>query len=223
MAKILITGASQGIGFQVCKHALEQGHEVVCLNRSLGELKGVKSDKLHVYQLDINKASDSEIITIFKKHQPELLLNNAALLINQDWQELSKTDFIQMMELNAYAPLRLAQLSTKAEISLKHILNIGSMGGFQGAKKYPDIMGYSMTKGALHTLTECLSEALKEKGTSVNALALGAVQTEMLAKAFPNYKAPTEAIQMGAYILEFLLSGYAFFNGKILPVSNSNP
>ena len=64
---------------------------------------------------------------------------------------------------------------------------------------------------------------MKEDGISVNCLALGAVQTEMLAEAFPNYKAPLIPEEMADYIAEFAINGHKYFNGKILPISLSTP
>ena len=54
-------------------------------------------------------------------------------------------------------------------------------------------------------------------------LALGAVQTEMLAEAFPGYEAPVNALQMAEYIMGFALTGNKLYNGKMLQVSNSTP
>jgi NAD(P)-dependent dehydrogenase (short-subunit alcohol dehydrogenase family) len=68
-----------------------------------------------------------------------------------------------------------------------------------------------------------LAEELKAKGVSVNCLALGAAQTDMLAKAFPAFKAPMSADEMAAFIAWFAVNGHQFFNGKILPVSLSTP
>ena len=68
-----------------------------------------------------------------------------------------------------------------------------------------------------------MAEEYKDKGIAFNALALGAVQTEMLQQAFPGYKAPTTADTMAAYIADFALFGNKYFNGKILPVAISTP
>jgi 3-oxoacyl-[acyl-carrier protein] reductase len=57
----------------------------------------------------------------------------------------------------------------------------------------------------------------------VNCLAIGAVQTEMLGKAFPGYKAPVNPQQMANYIIDFALTGHQYFNGKIIPVSSTTP
>jgi len=64
---------------------------------------------------------------------------------------------------------------------------------------------------------------LIEEKISVNCLALGSAQTEMLEKAFPGFESPIQAYQMGKYIADFALTGHQFFNGKILPVALSTP
>jgi NAD(P)-dependent dehydrogenase (short-subunit alcohol dehydrogenase family) len=68
-----------------------------------------------------------------------------------------------------------------------------------------------------------MAEEFKNDGIAVNCLALGAVQTGMLEEAFPGYKAPLTAGEMGKYIADFALNGNRYFNGKILPVSVSTP
>jgi len=104
-----------------------------------------------------------------------------------------------------------------------HVVNITSMGGFQGSMKFKGLSHYSASKAALASLTECLAEEFKLEEMVFNALALGAVQTEMLAEAFPNYKAPVSAEQMGEFIANFSLNAKTFFNGKIIPISISIP
>ena len=97
------------------------------------------------------------------------------------------------------------------------------MGAFQGSVKFPGLSLYSASKGALAILSECMAEELKDFGISVNCLALGAAQTEMLSEAFPGYKAPLTAEDMAEYIADFTLSGHKYYNGKILPLSQSTP
>ena len=97
------------------------------------------------------------------------------------------------------------------------------MGGVQGSSKFPGLSAYSSSKGAVITLTEMLSEEYKNTGPAFNVLALGAVQTEMLNQAFPGYKAPISSEEFAVYLLDFALTGHKFYNGKILPISSSNP
>ena len=68
-----------------------------------------------------------------------------------------------------------------------------------------------------------IGDELKDNGPRCNALALGAVQTEMLAEAFVDYKAPVSASQMANYIADFSLNGHHLYNGKVLPISQSTP
>ena len=97
------------------------------------------------------------------------------------------------------------------------------MGGYQGSAKFPGLSLYSSSKGALAVLTECLAEEFKDREIRVNCLALGAVQTEMLSEAFPEYQAPILPQDMAGFIKDFAVTGHHFMNGKILPVSLSTP
>jgi NAD(P)-dependent dehydrogenase (short-subunit alcohol dehydrogenase family) len=104
-----------------------------------------------------------------------------------------------------------------------HVVTISSMGGVQGSLKFAGLAAYSSSKGAVITLSELLAEEYKEQGISFNVLALGSVQTEMLQEAFPGYQAPLSASEMANYIYDFTLTGNKYFNGKVLPVSSTNP
>ena len=104
-----------------------------------------------------------------------------------------------------------------------HVVTISSMGGIQGSLKFPGLAAYSSSKGAVITLTELLAEEYKESGPQFNVLAIGAVQTEMLKQAFPDFQAPTTALEMAEYIFDFSLNGNKYFNGKVIQVSNTTP
>jgi NAD(P)-dependent dehydrogenase (short-subunit alcohol dehydrogenase family) len=104
-----------------------------------------------------------------------------------------------------------------------HIVNISSMGGFQGSSKYPGLSFYSASKAAIACLSECLATEFSSYGIKVNCLALGAVQTDMFESAFPGYHAPVGAKEMAGFISYFALRGHRYFNGKIIPVASTNP
>ena len=104
-----------------------------------------------------------------------------------------------------------------------HILNISSMGGFQGSAKFPGLCAYSTAKGSLAIFSEALNEEFSQFGISVNCLCLGAVQTEMLEKAFPGYEAPVSAAEMGDFISDFLQNAHKYISGKVLPIALNNP
>jgi NAD(P)-dependent dehydrogenase (short-subunit alcohol dehydrogenase family) len=104
-----------------------------------------------------------------------------------------------------------------------HIVNISSLGGMMGSKKFPGLSAYSSSKGAVSVFTEALAEELKESEISVNCLALGGVQTSMFEKAFPGVKALQSPPQMAQFIADFAVTGHKFFNGKVIPVSQAVP
>tara|TARA_Y100000389_G_C17438128_1_gene506812 strand:+ start:1035 stop:1568 length:534 start_codon:yes stop_codon:yes gene_type:complete len=152
------------------------------------------------------------------------LINNAGLLVNKSFSEISESDFQNLAQVNWIGPAMIIQKMMPLFNPGAHVLNISSMGGFQGSEKFPGLAGYSSSKGALVTLTECLQTELGGEGSVIfNALCLGAVQTEMLKEAFPDYSAPTSSEQMGDYLADFVLFGQKSFAGKVLPVSISTP
>ena len=121
-----------------------------------------------------------------------------------------------MYAVNLFGVVRLTQVMLPFMQAGAHIISISSMGGVQGSVKFAGLAAYSSSKGALITLMEVLAEELKERGIVCNTLALGAVQTEMLSEAFPDYKATVTPEEMARYITEFALSGAKLFNGKTL-------
>ena len=152
-----------------------------------------------------------------------MLINNAGVLINKPFEELKELDFVEMLQGNFIGHVRMIQGIVNLMSEGSHIVNIGSMGAFQGSAKFAGLSAYSSSKAALHTLTECLALELAEKDIKVNCLALGSAQTEMLEKAFPGYESPVMAFEMGKYIADFAITGHRFFNGKVLPVAVSTP
>jgi NAD(P)-dependent dehydrogenase (short-subunit alcohol dehydrogenase family) len=128
-----------------------------------------------------------------------------------------------MFSVNTKAPFLIVKALLPYFNKPSHIVNISSMGGFQGSVKFSGLSLYSASKGALAILTECLAEELKEKDIKVNCLALGSVQTEMLAEAFPGYKAQSGPAEMAEFIDNFALNAHRNMNGKIIPVSSTTP
>lgn len=226
---IVITGASRGIGFETAK-IISKNHTVVAIARDLSKLKKLKScnEKIEIFKCDIsNKNAISDFVSFYKKRfsSLDILINNAGFLVNKSFEKISEKDIETTFEANFFGVIRLTQMLLPLLKKSKHphIVNIGSMGGFQGSAKFPGLSIYSSSKAALACLSECLAEEFKKEKIKVNCLALGAAQTEMLSQAFPNYKAPFSAKQMAEFIAEFSISGHQYFNGKVLPVSVSTP
>lgn len=232
---ILLTGASSGIGFEaVLELILKSENKVIALARSADKLsrlleiaKGLNPEcTLFPVQFDLVNDDIEQGLKPFiaeKFGQIDVLINNAGNLEVKPFEQSSEVDFVEMLQSNFLNHVRLIQGLLPLMQSPSHIVNIGSMGGFQGSAKFAGLSAYSASKAALHNFTECLAEELKEKKISVNCLALGSAQTEMLEKAFPGYESPVMAFEMGKYIADFALTGHKFFNGKVLPVAVTTP
>lgn len=220
----VVTGASRGIGYDLVQHIANQGHTVYALSRTIKNIK--KTPKLFPVAIDItdekaleefaNQLKDNKVVV-------DALVNNAGALLNQPFSETTKEDFEAVYRVNVFGLASLTRLLLPLIDPKGHVVNISSMGGIGGSSKFPGLAAYSSSKGAVNILTELLAEEYKESGPSFNALALGAVQTEMLAQAFPGFQAPLSAKEMAQYIFKFALEGHHFFNGKTLPVSSSTP
>lgn len=232
--KILITGASSGVGFEaVLEFTLKAEHEVIALARSHDKLKKLHEIanslnpecKLYPAKFDIVHDDYTALIDFVQRKMGsvDVLINNAGQLINKPFEELSQIDFAEMLQSNLLGHVKMIQHMLPLLSSNAHVVNIGSMGGFSGSVKFPGLAAYSASKAALHTLTECLAVEYSHTGIHFNCLALGSAQTEMLEQAFPDYQSPVMAFEMGKFIADFALNGYKFFNGKIIPVASTNP
>ncbi|HNR42392.1 MAG TPA: SDR family oxidoreductase, partial [Bacteroidales bacterium] len=153
----------------------------------------------------------------------DILINCAGSLTVKDFMDITDSEARMMMEINFFGPAALIKLVVPLMGEGSHIVNISSMGGFQGSSKYRGLSYYSASKASIACLTECLASELSGSGISVNCLALGAVQTEMFGTAFPGMNAPVMPEQMAGFIAYFAVSGNKFFNGKILPVAIADP
>ena len=226
MKNIVITGTSRGIGFEMVKLYAEMGHNVLALSRNDKPLSELNLPKVHHFSFDISSTESIKRMTDFVSENwggVDVLVNNAGLLSNRAFEELTLENFRKVYEVNVFGVAEITRQLLPFMDKDSHVLNISSMGGVQGSMKFPGLAAYSSSKGALITLTELLAEEYKENGPSFNVLALGAVQTEMLEEAFPGYEAPVSAKEMAHYIADFSLNGQKFYNGKIMQVSNSTP
>ncbi|MBN2638772.1 MAG: SDR family oxidoreductase [Bacteroidales bacterium] len=220
---IVLSGAGKGIGKAVAGILTKQGHQVFVFSRTIQS--DALDPNLHTFSFDLGNNDYKPLInavqSVFSK--VDLLINNAGLLVNKPFMELTDEDINRSFDVNLKAPAKLIKALVPMMSKHSHIVNISSMGGFQGSVKFPGLSVYSASKGALSVLTEALALEFEDRKISVNALALGAAQTEMLAQAFPGYKAPLTAEEMAEFIAWFTLNGHRFFNGKVLPVSISTP
>jgi NAD(P)-dependent dehydrogenase (short-subunit alcohol dehydrogenase family) len=231
---IILTGASSGIGFEAALElSLNSENKVVAIARSADKLrtlleiaKGINPDcTLLPVEFDIVNDDYAALLPFLQARlgTVDILINNAGALVNKPFLDTTAEDLANMFESNVLGHFNMIKQVLPFMKAGGHIVNIGSMGGYQGSVKFPGLAAYSASKSALHTLTECLAQELVDTGIKINCLALGSAQTEMLEAAFPGYESPVLAFEMGKYVADFARTGHKFFNGKVIPVAVTTP
>ncbi|WP_103664686.1 SDR family NAD(P)-dependent oxidoreductase [Gracilimonas amylolytica] len=226
---IIVTGASRGIGYQTALKLSNQGHNVIATARTESNLQKLSADApsgtITPVVADLTDPDEIQNIAEAAKHLNGIdgLINNAGLVHRESFMETGIDSFQRLMDVNVYGIVRLVQALKPLMTEGSHILNISSMSGYQGSLKFPGLSAYGAAKAAVIGLSEVLSAEFAEDKISVNCLAIGAVQTEMLSEAFPGFEAPVSPEQMGGYVADFILNGHQFYNGKVLPVALNDP
>jgi len=223
MKTIVVTGTSSGIGHQICIQAAKMNFHVISVSRNIEPLTDIGG--IESFAIDItNKDSVDEFITNLKskKIKIDILINNAGYLVSELFGDTTYDSFKKTFDVNVFGLAEITRSLIPIINSDGHVINISSIGGVNGSKKFPGLSAYSSSKAAVIALTEVLAEEY-QNGPSFNVLALGAVQTKMLKEAFPDYNAETKPEEMAKYILDFAINGNKLFNGKLISVSNSNP
>jgi NAD(P)-dependent dehydrogenase (short-subunit alcohol dehydrogenase family) len=225
MKTALITGTSSGIGLELIKKFDKEGIRTISLSRSDIVSDHEFSSNLTHINFDITNDQDIKKLLEFLSSNSlhiDFLINNAGKLVNKPFLDQSEVDFKSTYDVNFFGIVRLIQSLFPFFKKDSHILNVSSIGGIGGSSKFPGLSSYSSSKGALNILTEVLATEFKE-GPYFNTLCLGAVQTPMLEIAFPGYNAEVKPKDMAQFIYNFSTSNPLLFNGKVIPVSISNP
>ncbi|MFA6949986.1 MAG: SDR family oxidoreductase [Lentimicrobiaceae bacterium] len=232
MKNIIITGASGGIGRETALQlAKDPDNRLFLISRDSAKLNALLNgindyhDRVFTYAFDLISGDYALMAETIMKHlgTVDVLINNAGVLIKKPFAQISESDFDLIINTNFKAPFHLIQHLLPLFNQGAHIVNISSMGGFQGSAKFPGLSLYSASKSALASLTECLAVELEPMKISVNCLSLGSVRTDMFEKAFPGYEAQTSVDTIASWIAYFAMNGHKWMNGKILPISLSTP
>ena len=226
---IVVVGASRGIGKALVQNlATNPNHTIIALSRNMEAMSGLshlkKNVRCYVFDLESENIRQQAEDIFAEYSQIDVLINNAGKLVNKPFTELSSSDISSCYQVNVIGVMETVQAVLPKMLEKGgHIVNISSMGGFQGSVKFAGLAAYSTSKAAVASFTELFAEEYKDSKVKMNCLCLGAAQTEMLEEAFPGYIAPVSAEKMAEFIVDFALNGNQWINGKIIPVSLSTP
>jgi len=185
---LIVTGSTTGIGKAIAEESLREGARVVIhgLEKNLGEdvIKnlGKKNTALHIQDLTADHAAENLVaLAVERFGKIDAIVNNAASVEASNIHTIDLPAFRRILEINTLAPF------TVIKAALPHlretrgsVLNIGSVNAWSGEA---NLFGYSVSKGALMTMTRNLGDSLhKSEGVRVNQINPGWVLTENEAK-----------------------------------------
>lgn len=230
----IITGAGRGIGAATAVLLAERGFQTVLVSRTKAELEQVakiiekSGGKAFIVTADLSE--EAQIDRVFETALKEfgsvdVLVNNAAKVEVAEIFDQSTSGFDQLMALNVRAPYlcsRRAFLQMKKQGTGGSIVNVSSLGGIQSTEKFKGLSAYTTSKSALIGMTEALAVEGRPFGIHVNAVAPGAVDTQMLHEAAPFLKTETKPADIAKVIVMLCnREESSALNGSIIQI-NSN-
>lgn len=181
---IIITGSTTGIGKAIAIRCAAEGASIVLNgleqtwgNEVLAEL-GTEKAVLHIEDISADGAPERLVALALKKFgKLDAVVNNAAIVASSNIHTTDKAFLQKLLAVNTIAPFSLIKAALPY-LTAQHgcVLNIGSVNAYSGE---PNLFAYSLTKGALMTMTRNLGDTLhRENGVRVNQINPGWVLTE---------------------------------------------
>jgi len=181
---IIVTGSTTGIGKAIAKRCVEEGAKVVLHgleedwgNEVLNEI-GKNDAVLHIEDISNDGAPQRLVdLAINTFGKLDAVVNNAAIVASSNIHTTDKNFIRRILEVNSIAPFALIKAALSHLSQQKGcVLNIGSVNAYSGE---PNLFAYSISKGALMTLTRNLGDTLfRENQVRVNQINPGWVLTE---------------------------------------------
>ena len=195
---IIITGSTTGIGKAIALRCVAEGASVVIHglepewgNDVMDELGNEKA-VLHIEDISIDGAPERIVDLAVKTFgRLDAVVNNAAIVASSDIHTTDKNFIRRLLEVNTVAPFALIKAALP-HLSRQHgsVLNIGSVNAYSGE---PNLLAYSVSKGALMTLTRNLGDTLhRENHVRVNQINPGWVLTETEKKRKKDHGLPED-------------------------------
>ena len=181
---VLVTGSTMGIGKAIALKCIKEGAKVVIhgLEQDLGDqlVREIGEDKAVFFNDDlVSTASPVRLIdkTLNHYNRLDVLVNNAAIVASSNIDTTETDTLDKVFSINTFSPFLLIKEGLEALSENQGcVLNIGSVNAWAGE---PNLLAYSMSKGALMTMTRNLGDVLfREHGVRVNQVNPGWILTE---------------------------------------------
>ncbi len=187
MATLLITGGARGIGRELVKQALADGHDVIATARAgaettLDDLKASAGGRLSVLTLDVSNPDSIRAAAAVFDRPVDILINNAGIIGPQPQSTLDMDfdGFAQTLDVNTLGPLRIihAFLKNVRQGDNPRIVTISSKMGSM-AFQSSDRIAYRASKAAVNKVMQGLATDLRDDGVTVISMHPGWVRTDM--------------------------------------------
>ena len=173
MARVLVTGASRGIGRGIAEELTARGHEVIATARDLSSLEDVPA----AVRLQLDVTDESSVQAAVGAAGPiDVLVSNAGATVRGPLETVPLSAVEQLFNLNTFGALRVAQavLPGMRERKSGRLVFVSSI---QGRVAIPLIGPYAASKWALEAIAETLAIEVRHFGISVSVLQPGAVSS----------------------------------------------
>ncbi|MDT7560855.1 MAG: hypothetical protein QOI68_5325 [Pseudonocardiales bacterium] len=195
MSVWFITGSSRGLGLEIARAALENGHQVVATARDKAAVTRAlgSSERLLAVSLDVTDAGRAataveEATAAFGRI--DVLVNNSGFGLLGAVEEISDAEAREVFDVNVFGLLGVTRAVLPGMRARRsgRIINIGSIGGFV---TIPSSGIYGATKFAVEGITEALSAELAGTGVTATVVEPGAFRTDFLAPSSIRFVDPS--------------------------------
>lgn len=176
----IITGGGRGIGAGIARRFAEEGAKVAILQRNSPPNETLDQDVIYV-KADLSNLEEiaSAVRTVVERLGGlDILVNNAGIMFEKTVEEMSETEWDQMMDINLKAPF---VLTKQAIPHLRArgggtIINIGSIEGLAANPGHP---AYCASKAGIHGFTAAIAVDHGHEGIRCNAIAPGWINSDL--------------------------------------------
>lgn len=184
MKNVLVTGANRGIGFAIASAFKKNGYHVVATARTEDDIATLRHKGFESHHLDVRSREDlDQLYSTLKANNtlPDILINNAGISSVELLARVKEEDFYNVLDVNLNAAIFITKkfIRHMSKNKFGRVINVSSV---LSAIPQKGLMSYSVSKAGLEAFSRVIAMEYVEKGITVNCIAPGYVNTDMVQK-----------------------------------------